>query len=78
MDLCQYSNIFGEVGKGVHSIRIFNIAIVDTLSTIILAYIISAMLKIKFWKVLIILFILGIFLHRLFCVQTTIDRIIFG
>jgi hypothetical protein len=26
---CKYKNIFGEEGKGVHSYRIFNIAIVD-------------------------------------------------
>jgi hypothetical protein len=38
--LCQYKNIFGEVNKGVHSYRIFNIAIVDVLLTIIGAYVI--------------------------------------
>ena len=38
--LCQYKDALGEVGKGVHSYRIFNIAIVDVLLTILGAYII--------------------------------------
>ena len=33
-------DIFGKVGKGLHSYRIANIAIVDVLLTVILAYII--------------------------------------
>lgn len=36
MNLCKYKNILGEPGKGVHSYRIFNIAIVDVLLTLIL------------------------------------------
>ena len=26
--LCQYKNIFGEINTGVHSYRLFNIAII--------------------------------------------------
>ena len=77
MSLCKYKNIFGEPGKGVHSYRIFNIAVVDVIATILLAVIVSSALKISFVKTLIFLFILGIFLHRLFCVKTTIDKLIF-
>ena len=40
MTLCKYRNLLGEVGKGVHSYRIFDIAIVDVLLTFIGAYII--------------------------------------
>ena len=40
-DLCKYKDILGVPGKGVHSFRIFNIAIVDVLLTIIAAYILS-------------------------------------
>ena len=78
MDLCKYKNILGIPGKGVHSYRIFNIAIVDVILTIILAYIISYIFKISFVKTSIILFILGILLHRLFCVRTTIDKLLFN
>jgi len=34
MSLCEYKNYFGESGKGVHSYRIFNIAIVDVIMTL--------------------------------------------
>ena len=76
--LCQYKNIFGEVGKGVHSYRIFNIAIVDVMLTILLAFIIYLFIpKYNFFIILILLFILGIILHRIFCVRTTIDKLLF-
>lgn len=77
---CEYKDIFGKVGEGVHSYRIFNIAIVDVLATIIMAYLLKIFVfpKRSFLKLTIILFLLGIILHRLFCVKTTIDKYIFG
>lgn len=77
MDLCKYKNILGVPGKGVHSYRIFNIAIVDVLLTLLVAYIISYIFKKSFFWVSIILFISGIILHRLFCVRTTVDKLLF-
>ena len=82
MSLCKYSTVFGIPGKGVHQYRIFNIAIVDVLATILLAGIVYYLLnyfkyKIKFYLILIFLFLLGIILHRVFCVRTTIDKILF-
>lgn len=78
MNLCEYKNIFGKPKTGVHSLRIFNIAIVDVLLTVLAALIFSVWFKVKFWKVLIFLFILGIGMHYLFCVKTTIHTLIFG
>jgi len=75
--LCPYKNLFGKTGEGVHQYRIFDIAIVDVLSTIAVAYAISKFTKYEFKLVLIILFILGIIAHRLFCVRTTIDKLLF-
>ena len=75
--LCNYKNIFGEVGKGAHKYRIFNIAIIDVLLTILVAFIISYFVKVNFWITLLILFLSGIVLHRLFCVRTTIDKLLF-
>lgn len=78
MSLCKYKNYFGEPGKGVHSYRIFNIAIVDVAMTLIGAVIISYLSGIKFiWSAL-GLFLVGILLHRVFCVRTTLDKAIFG
>lgn len=77
MTLCKYSNLIGEPGKGIHSYRIFNLAIVDLLSTSVTAKLISIYFKVSFWKTLLFVFILGIIAHRLFCVRTTIDKLLF-
>ena len=77
MGLCQYKNILGEPGKGVHSFRIFNFAIFDTISTILLAYFIHKVFKINLIGSLVLCFLSGIILHRVFCVKTTLDKIIF-
>jgi len=74
---CKYKNILGQPNKGIHKYRIFNMAVMDILFTIIGAYIISIGFKLIFWHVLLFLFILGIFLHRIFCVRTTIDKLLF-
>ena len=77
--LCKYKNILGEVNKGIHSFKIFNLAIFDILFTIIGAYIIKILIpKYNFFLILIILFITGIISHRLFCVTTTIDKFLFN
>jgi hypothetical protein len=45
--------------------------------TIIGAYILSLIFKTPFAYTLIALFVLGIILHRIFCVRTTIDKFLF-
>jgi len=77
MNLCTYKNSLGEPGKGIHSYRLFGIAIADVIMTIIGAYLISYFFKLSFVKTLIILFLLGIILHNIFCVKTTVDKILF-
>lgn len=75
---CKYKELLGKVGKGVHSIRFLNIAVIDVFLTFIAAYIIySFNRKINYFLILILLFIAGIILHRLFCVRTTIDKLLF-
>lgn len=74
---CEYKNIFGEPNKNLHSYRIFNLAIVDVGLTIIVAYILSSIFKLSFIYTLIIFFVSGIILHRLFCVRTTVDKLLF-
>jgi len=78
MNLCKYKDIFGKPNTGLHSIRIFNIAIVDVLLTVLLAYIIANVFHTRFYVTLAILFISGIILHRMFCVRTTIDKLLFA
>ena len=87
MSLCKYKNLFGEINTGIHSIRIFNIAIFDVLSTILFAIVFYHIVivnilnlsgTIKLWMVIVVMFLLGILLHRLFCVRTTIDKLLFN
>lgn len=75
--LCSYKDIFGKPNEGVHKYRFFNIAIIDLLFTIIVAYLISKYYEWDFKYVLILLILLGIIMHRLFCVRTTIDKLLF-
>jgi hypothetical protein len=77
MSLCKYKNALGIPDKGIHSYRMCGIAIFDVIMTIILAFLISYFFKISFFYTLLFLFILGIILHRLFCVRTTIDKLLF-
>lgn len=76
---CKYSEIFGKVGEGPHSFRIFDIAVVDVIFTIIGAFLIHRFLlpQYQFLHILIAFFAIGIALHRFFCVRTTIDKMLF-
>lgn len=78
MNLCKYSNIFGLPNTGLHSIRIANLAIVDVLSTILFAWIVHYFTKWNLWLVIGISFLAGIIAHRIFCVRTTIDKLLFS
>jgi len=78
--LCKYKDIFGKPDEGVHSYRLFGFAIVDTLLTIL-----GAFLLYKYfgngrdaWAFLIGLFLVGILVHRIFCVNTALNVRIFG
>ena len=77
--LCQYKNSLGEIGKGIHSYRLFGLAIMDVFFTIVGSYIIHSIIpKYRFIYILLFIFLLGVILHRIFCVRTTIDRLLFG
>lgn len=71
--LCQYKDLLGKPNQGAHAYRIFNIAIVDLLLTILASLILSKWLKINFLICLICLIILSIIIHTIFCVKTTIN-----
>lgn len=75
--LCKYKDFFGKPNTGSHRYRIFNIAIIDVVFTIIAAYLIFIYTKYNFYYILAALFVAGIIAHRLFCVRTTIDKLLF-
>lgn len=78
MTLCEYADLFGVPGQGIHAIRIGNIAIVDVIFTVIGAYLLSKFFDTDFIVTLIAVFLLGIILHHMFCVETTINKWLFG
>jgi hypothetical protein len=77
MNLCKYKDIFGIPNQGIHSYRFMNLAIADVILTLIASYIISIIFNTNFVITTVLLFISGIILHRIFCVKTTIDKLIF-
>ena len=76
--LCQYKDALGVPGKGIHSVRFLGVAIMDVVMTLLAGYLIHLYFGFPLWLVLLVLFSLGIFLHRLFCVRTTVDKILFS
>ena len=78
-NFCHYKDILGKPSQGVHKIRIYNIAVVDVLLTLLLAYVIKRYIFIEsnFYLILFFFFLSGILFHRLFCVRTTIDKLLF-
>ena len=76
--LCKYKDYLGKPDQGVHSYRFGGVAIIDVIMTILGAFLISRYGGYSFAITLGSLFVLGVFMHRLFCVRTTIDRILFS
>lgn len=76
---CAYKNMFGKLGEGIHSYRIWNVAVLDILVTCFSAFLINRIFfpRYHYFVILIAFFLLGIVLHRVFCVRTTIDKMIF-
>ena len=66
----KYKDIFGEAGKGVHSYRFLNTALVDYIVTILLAILLTYLTDIPLVLTTIGLLVLGIILHYLFGVNT--------
>lgn len=77
MNLCKYKDAFGKPGEGIHRFRIFNIGVIDVLATLLFAYVIAYFSSVSLVYVMPFVFIFGIVLHRLFCVRTTIDKLLF-
>ena len=78
MDLCKYRDIFGQVGTGVHSYRLFGFALVDLVGTLAIAVLIARFFKINMIVTVLFAFAIGILMHRAFCVNTNLNVMIFG
>lgn len=71
--LCRYRNLFGKPREGAHSYRILDVAVVDVVLTLLVAWAISYTWNVMYWKCALGLFLVGIVAHRLFCVRTKVD-----
>lgn len=79
LNFCKYKDIFGKPKEGIHSIRFMNISVIDVLLTILLAIFIKTYMFKETETIIILLstFIIGIIFHRIFCVKTTIHKLLF-
>ena len=77
---CKYKDALGKPNEGLHSYRVFDIAVFDVLLTFLLAKFIQYYIleEYDFLLILISCFIVGILLHRVFCVKTTVDKLLFS
>ena len=81
LDLCKYRWAFGKEGEGAHSVRLFDLAVVDVAATVVGGALISIGSGFTWARLVaatVSLFLLGIVAHRAFCVDTTINKAIFG
>lgn len=75
-DLCKYKNALGIPGQGLH-FHVFGVAIVDCIMTILGGALLAYLFKWSYFWTILILFILGIVLHRVICVKTILDKALF-
>lgn len=75
--LCKYKDMFGKPKVGVHSYRFFNLAITDVSMTITAALLLANFFNWNPWITVAGIFLLGIVVHRMFCVRTTVDKYLF-
>jgi hypothetical protein len=75
---CKFSNSFGTEGEGIHSTRVFGVAAVDLLATVLVAFACSMFFGASLWRCLFVLIALGIVAHRVCCVNTAVNVCLFG
>ena len=72
----QFSDIFGAPGTGVHRFRVLDVAIVDYLLSIVLAFAVAYQFNIPVVIATILVLSLGILFHYLFGLETSAVRYI--
>ena len=75
---CPFQDVFGAPGSGVHKIRLADVAVVDVGLTVVMAAALSRAFGWPLGQTTLGCFLLGVLLHRLFCVRTTVDKMLFA
>ncbi len=73
MELCRYRDVLGKPREGVHKYRIGRYALFDIAGTMIGGCLVAKWMEWNKIDTMIGLFLLGIVLHRLFCVNTSLN-----
>ena len=68
---CQYKDLLGAAGTGVHQYRFLGSAVVDVVLTLVAAGLVTKFFKLPLELSIILLFSLGILAHVLFGVETS-------
>jgi hypothetical protein len=76
--LCKYRHVFGAEKTGFHSYRLFDVAIGDLVLTILFGILLAKWLNVNSLVMVLFLLVLGVVLHRLFCVNTRVNMLLFG
>jgi hypothetical protein len=76
-NLCQYKDILGKPNEGIRQqLRIFNISIIDVLLTIVLGLLLARIFKLTKINGILLSLLLSIIFHKIFCVDTTINKLL--
>ena len=77
---CKCKDMLGLPREGVHRLRIpiIDVALADVVLLFVLALVISKLFAMSFILCVLGVFLLSIVAHRLFCVRTTVDKLIFS
>jgi hypothetical protein len=80
--LCRYSGVFGEPGSGAHSYRLGGLAAVDLLATggvsfLLTRYALGWSSCAGYLLVFVLLILVAIVVHEMFCVNTRLNSVIF-
>jgi hypothetical protein len=73
---CIYQDSLDTPGQGFHT-HFLGVAILDVIGTILIAELLSYVFNWNIYLTMIAVFLTGIVLHRIFCVRTTLDKILF-
>ena len=74
--LCQYRDVLGKPNKGIHKFRLFDVAIIDVLLTIVLGLLVARIFAITKFNGILLSFLLGLIFHKIFCVQTKVSKLL--
>ena len=78
---CPFRDSLGIPGEGIHSYRLFNIALADVVLLLVFAVLLQWFIRLfapcSYNLAVLISFIMGIIVHRVLCVRTTLDQLLF-